>query len=269
MQNIAWILVCVFAFAFVVVSVLLFRIHKKTKQSKDPKNGEMLQKSDVPKSAHQHGESASFLPELNNANGAAENENEWPDDFGIPASDQDDDRTVLVSPSVHSQPRRNIDPLEVYPYLRVVSGPDSGNIFSLPFSATSFGRSIENSFSLTDDSVSRHHFEVEYIRPRYVLRDSGSTNGTFCNSQPVGEVMLEFGDEIQFGDTLMIFTCAGIELLEDDPKGAAVAFGKYLEVEPEFLLALKNLAFLLERDIRRKTEAEPLWKEVARLEKLV
>ena len=259
MLKVAWILVCLFAVALVVMSVLWFRAHRQGMQTRDSQNQRLSQTSDSPMLGAQHSAGSAYPREA---------ETPMPDDFDSLNNVQDADRTVLFSPSSHPFPRNNIDPLEAFPYLRVVDGPDSGNVFPLRFSVTSFGRGDSNAFQLKDDAVSRHHFEVEYVRTRFWLRDSGSTNGTFCNDKHIDEVPLEFGDEIQFGETLMIFSCAGIELLEQDPKGAAAAFEKYLDAEPEFLLALKNLAFLLERDIRRKSEAEPLWKEVARIEKL-
>ena len=75
--------------------------------------------------------------------------------------------------------------------------------------------------------------------------------------------MLERGDRIQVSDSVMEFTAAGYESKDSDPAQAIADFEKYLEREPNSLLALKNLAFLLERDMRMQKEADSLWKRVS------
>jgi hypothetical protein len=50
-------------------------------------------------------------------------------------------------------------------------------------------------------AVSRRHAEVERTDGSLLVRDLGSTNGTFVNgSQIDGEVLLKTGDRVQFGD---------------------------------------------------------------------
>lgn len=50
-----------------------------------------------------------------------------------------------------------------------------------------------------DPSVSRKHAEVVYDRGRWLLRDLGSTNGTFTGGVRYGEIVLEPGMEIKLG----------------------------------------------------------------------
>lgn len=176
-------------------------------------------------------------------------------------------RTILYIPE-SGNASNDVDPLGLYPHLHVTEGPDIGTRFPLPFVDSSIGRSDTSDICLADESASRLNSEIVFERYGFLLRDAGSTNGTLCNGEEISEHPLEFGDEIKIGDTTMIFTTQALELKESDPAAAIAVLEQHLEQEPEFLLAIKNLAFLLERDIRRKSEADPLWKEVARLEKL-
>jgi pSer/pThr/pTyr-binding forkhead associated (FHA) protein len=51
-------------------------------------------------------------------------------------------------------------------------------------------------------TVSRRHAEISYANGQYVLRDLGSSNGTFVNDKPLGSgsvYILKQGDRIRFG----------------------------------------------------------------------
>ena len=134
MLQIAWILVCVFAIALVVMSVLWFRSHRQGKQARELQNQRLEQQSDSPMPGAQHSAGSAYPRDAENSQLA---DSQMPDDFDFLTNVQDADRTVLFSPSSHPFPRNNIDPLEAFPYLRVVDGPDSGNVFPLRFSVTS------------------------------------------------------------------------------------------------------------------------------------
>ena len=95
-----------------------------------------------------------------------------------------------------------------------------------------------------------------------VLRDNNSTNGTLCNGEKIAEKALTFGDSVQVADTVMTFSCDGWEYRDSEPDKAIASFEACLEKEPNFVLALQHLAFLLERNVARKKEAEPLWKRI-------
>lgn len=89
------------------------------------------------------------------------------------------------------------------------------------------GRLGDNDLQLDDASVSSHHAEIE-AGDGVVLRDLGSTNGTFLNGEAVsGEVALQEGDEIYFGSVRAVFMepPAGAEagdVVEAPPVAAAV-----------------------------------------------
>src|SRR6266849_2143574 len=89
--------------------------------------------------------------------------------------------------------------------LRVQAGPYTGRTFAFNQHDTFLiGRSPEAHLCLPQDRFfSRNHCLLEISPPRCFLRDLGSTNGTFVNSQKVREVFLKNGDLIQGGETVL------------------------------------------------------------------
>jgi pSer/pThr/pTyr-binding forkhead associated (FHA) protein len=70
----------------------------------------------------------------------------------------------------------------------------------------SIGRLGDNDVQIDDGSVSSHHAEIELVDSGAVLRDLGSTNGTFINGeQLVGEVGIAEGSEIYIGNVRTVF----------------------------------------------------------------
>lgn len=67
------------------------------------------------------------------------------------------------------------------------------------------GRSEQNDFQITHASVSGAHCEIVISGTGAVLRDLGSTNGTFVNRSQVREINLQPGQHVQLGSVDMIF----------------------------------------------------------------
>jgi tetratricopeptide (TPR) repeat protein len=61
------------------------------------------------------------------------------------------------------------------------------------------GRGAENSLCVQATVVSRSHAELIRVGASYLLRDLGSTNGSFVNGDRVTERMLNDGDALRFG----------------------------------------------------------------------
>jgi tetratricopeptide (TPR) repeat protein len=61
------------------------------------------------------------------------------------------------------------------------------------------GRGAENSLCVQATVVSRSHAELIRVGANYLLRDLGSTNGSFVNGDRVTERMLNDGDILRFG----------------------------------------------------------------------
>ena len=94
--------------------------------------------------------------------------------------------------------------------LTVIEGPDSGMVITMETDRLVFGRRGAD-VNLNDRLVSRRHAAIEAGSGRYLLKDLGSTNGTFLNGQPAGMEFLKHGDEIQLGSTLIRFAIIGME----------------------------------------------------------
>lgn len=157
------------------------------------------------------------------------------------------------------------DPNKGLPYLSV--GDDGEEqIHHLAFDRVSAGRGSDNDIVLEDDSASRLHFTVSFTGNRFVLEDNNSTNGTRCNGERVTRKELEFGDEIEVGGTTIRFSCEGFDLKDEDAGQAVAALEACVARQPDFINALKLLAFMLERNVARRKEAVQHWERVARLE---
>src|SRR5579872_2974157 len=86
--------------------------------------------------------------------------------------------------------------------LRVTKGMPPEAEFRVNGTA-SLGRSRDNDIFIVDPSVSRHHAILEVREGKLVVRDTGSTNGTFVNGERVQLRTLQPGDVVAFGKTHM------------------------------------------------------------------
>ncbi|TAK70375.1 MAG: DUF2662 domain-containing protein [Actinomycetota bacterium] len=84
---------------------------------------------------------------------------------------------------------------------RLVAG---GTAHPLTTAVTRLGRGTDTDIRVDDPGVSRHHAEI-VLGPPTVIRDLGSTNGTFVNGHKVTETALIDGASIQLGSTTLVF----------------------------------------------------------------
>jgi predicted component of type VI protein secretion system len=66
-------------------------------------------------------------------------------------------------------------------------------------SRSTIGRRFSNDIAIENLAVSGEHAVVEYTGNQMVLKDLGSTNGTYVNGKPIRKQALEYGDEIEIG----------------------------------------------------------------------
>lgn len=86
--------------------------------------------------------------------------------------------------------------------LRIVKGMPADARFAIS-QTTRVGRSSESDIFLVDPSVSRVHATLEPQGDQVIVRDAGSTNGTFVNGERVQLRTLRPGDRVAFGKTEM------------------------------------------------------------------
>ena len=75
----------------------------------------------------------------------------------------------------------------------------TGRAFELNVDRTTVGRVEDNTFQITDPSVSSHHAEILLRGTEILVRDLNSTNGTFLNGDRITEVVLKPGQIVRFG----------------------------------------------------------------------
>jgi hypothetical protein len=93
--------------------------------------------------------------------------------------------------------------------LRVLSGMPAQGIFALHQGVMHVGRNPENEIFLVDPSVSRRHAVVDVQGDHLLVRDAGSSNGTFVNGERVQLRTLHPGDRVAFGKTVMLVEAEG------------------------------------------------------------
>ena len=92
--------------------------------------------------------------------------------------------------------------------LVVKRGPNAGSRFLLDQPTTSAGRHPDSDIFLDDVTVSRKHAVFVSAGDGYVVRDSGSLNGTYVNRERIDEAALHTGDEVQIGKFRLVYYSA-------------------------------------------------------------
>ena len=86
--------------------------------------------------------------------------------------------------------------------LKVFDGQDKINEIQLGTDVVTLGRDETNRLMLPDLSVSRAHAQIEPTGNFHLIRDTGSTNGTFVNDILVRVHVLNAGDTVRLGKYL-------------------------------------------------------------------
>jgi FHA domain/GAF domain len=59
---------------------------------------------------------------------------------------------------------------------------------------------VDNHIVLVGPEISRFHTEIDVLEEAIVIRDLGSSNGTFVNGERVGEISIQAGDKVAFSE---------------------------------------------------------------------
>ena len=90
--------------------------------------------------------------------------------------------------------------------LIVIYGQDMGRRVRVGTEPLIIGRSPQCSIQVDQESVSRNHCRIWFSGSGFLVRDLGSTNGTYVNDDLVeGEGRLRHGDQLKVGRTILKF----------------------------------------------------------------
>jgi len=87
--------------------------------------------------------------------------------------------------------------------LLIVKGPDRGEAIAIGELDLTVGSGAGNDVLLSDPTISRRHLAVEPRPEGVILRDLGSTNGSFVQGARFQELTLGFGTEVTIGQTVL------------------------------------------------------------------
>jgi hypothetical protein len=89
--------------------------------------------------------------------------------------------------------------------LTLFEGGRPSRTYSLAKPVVTLGRLPESDVVVTDPGASRQHARISNTNGEFVLNDLGSTNGTLVNDREVRERVLDDGDRITIGETVLEF----------------------------------------------------------------
>ncbi len=112
-------------------------------------------------------------------------------------------------------------PADIRVSLSVIEGKDTGKTFRIDKPAFTIGREKAD-LVLNDTQVSRKHASIQFHDRRIILKDLGSTNGTFIGTKQITEEELKHLDEITIGDTRMLVTITGISEEPSEGTGSTI-----------------------------------------------
>lgn len=102
--------------------------------------------------------------------------------------------------------------------LTVIKGFNKGKVYRLEQEEITIGRGEENTIVLNIAEVSRAHTSLTKVEEGYMIKDLGSTNGTFVDKKEIGgKYLLKPGDTVMLGDAVYMTYMA-----EPDPEETLV-----------------------------------------------
>ena len=112
--------------------------------------------------------------------------------------------------------------------LLIVKGPDRGESISLEARPKTIGSGVGCDVQLSDPAISRRHLEIQVGPEGVVVRDLGSTNGSFVQGAKFTELTLGFGTEVTIGKTVLKYVPEEevVELAPSDEESFGTLVGR-------------------------------------------
>jgi pSer/pThr/pTyr-binding forkhead associated (FHA) protein len=96
--------------------------------------------------------------------------------------------------------------------LTIIKGFNKGSVYPLEADETIIGRGEENGIVLNIAEVSRTHAVLIKTEEGFMIKDLGSTNGTYVDKKKIGgKYLLKPGDTIMLGDAIYMTYAADID----------------------------------------------------------
>lgn len=118
----------------------------------------------------------------------------------MPSSEDPRTEAIRIVPSAAAQ-----ETLDFF----ISSGPDAGRSGKVTKPVIRIGTAADNDIVLSDKAVSRHHAQVEFTPEGLLLKDLGSTNGTFVGRLRISEAYLVDDMPCMLGYTRIILRRSG------------------------------------------------------------
>ncbi len=104
-------------------------------------------------------------------------------------------------------------PQNIVPTLQIANGSQSGRLYQLDREVTVIGRNADCDIVLVPKSVSRKHAAIVRRNGGFLLKDLGSTRGTFVNGQRLTQpVPLQDTNTIQVGEIILTFNTQLVQI---------------------------------------------------------
>ena len=136
-----------------------------------------------------------------------------------------------------------------------IKGPDRGESVALrPGRPIYFGSSPDCEMALSDKTVSRRHLMAVLDGDQVILRDQGSTNGTFIQGSRFKEITIGYGAEFKLGRTVVKYLPEE-EIVDPEPS-PETAFGYLIGADTKMRQLFKLMSDVAATDATVLIEGE-------------
>ncbi len=116
------------------------------------------------------------------------------------------EETVMTNLSIElaKQPRNA--------YILFLKGQLLGKLYSLKKGTITIGRAMDCKIVVEDPRISRKHVQIKVNDKKSIIKDLGSTNGTFVNGKRINKYVLQEGDKIHLSPMTIFKFLLGDEI---------------------------------------------------------